>query len=279
MKGACSCKYDFVLLMPCYNNLPGLVSSLQSVHYSCNKFFVLVVDDGSRNPVTVDTLAAFLTPGFPLHILRLPFNQGITAALNAGLEYINAFLATQYIARLDCGDLCAENRFTRQVQFLNSHVDIDIAGSWCYFKNYTTGVQYQYKTPTEHAGIQRGMSFRNLFVHPTVMWRSAVTAKVGLYPEHFPHAEDYGFFYTVLRQGRGAIIPEPLVACEINPSGISLSYRKEQLKSRMKVVRHFSSNGLLKMLGIAKLQLMLAIPYPLILGTKKILYGKTICNV
>jgi glycosyltransferase involved in cell wall biosynthesis len=274
MKSACSFKYDFVLLIPCYNNLPGLVSSLQSVHYASNKFFVLMVDDGSSDPVTVDVLATFLTPGFPLHVLRLPFNQGITVALNAGLQHINSSLDTQYIARLDCGDICAENRFIKQVQFLNCHADIDIAGSWCFFKNFTTGTQYLYKTPTEHAKLYRGMAFRNMFIHPTVMWRTAVMQQTGLYPHAFLHAEDYGLFYTILQQGRGGVIPEPLVTCEMNPDGISLSYRKKQLKSRMKVIRHFCHNRLLKLLGVVKLQLMLGIPYPLILSTKRILYGK-----
>lgn len=273
MKGACSSLYRFVLLIPCYDNFRGLVSSLQSVSYPGN-FLVLIVDDGSKEPVTREALSPFLPSGFPFHIITLPNNQGITAALNTGLQYINTALSTDYIARLDCGDLCLENRFSRQVDFLDSNADIDIAGSWCIFKNFATGLQYQYKTPTEHASIYRGMHFRNLFIHPTVMWRAAVTPKAVLYPENFPHAEDYGFFYTLLQQGRGAIIPEPLVTCEINPKGISLFYRKEQLKSRMKVIRHFSRNTLLKLLGIIKLQLMLFLPYSFILNTKKIMYGK-----
>src|SRR6266704_3047473 len=104
MSDACSLQYDFVLLIPCYNNLQGLIGSLKSVRYTNSSFFVLVVDDGSEEAVTTNDLSSFLPPGFPLHIIQLPYNQGITAALNAGLQYINSSLAARYIARLDCGD-------------------------------------------------------------------------------------------------------------------------------------------------------------------------------
>lgn len=261
---------DFVLLIPCYDNLPGLIASLQSILYPFDKFFVLIVDDGSRQPVTMNDLASFTGAGLNIHIIRLPYNQGITAALNYGLQWINANTDARYIARLDCGDTCSAERFEKQVTLLDQCPDIEIVGSWCHFKNYATGQTYLYKTPTEYRRIQFGMNFRNLFIHPTVMWRRSSL----IYPENFPHAEDYGFFYTILEKGKGAIIPEPLVTCEINPKGISLAHRKQQLKSRMKVIRHYSRNKLLKGMGVFKLLLLLALPYSFVQNTKLLLYGK-----
>ena len=42
---------DFCLLIPCYNNKAGLMHSLTSVKYPPNRFLVLVVDDGSAEPI------------------------------------------------------------------------------------------------------------------------------------------------------------------------------------------------------------------------------------
>ena len=49
-------KIDFYLLIPFYNNLPGLLHSLQSVQYDADKYAVGIVDDGSTQPVTLEEL-------------------------------------------------------------------------------------------------------------------------------------------------------------------------------------------------------------------------------
>jgi hypothetical protein len=105
------------------------------------------------------------------------------------------------------------------------------------------------------------------------MWRCNAIKGSELYPENYPDAEDYGFFYQLLKKGEGAIIPEYLVTCEINHKGISLSSRKKQLKSRIKVVKEYGKNRVLRYLGVIKLRLLLIIPYNVIFAIKKSLYG------
>ena len=117
------------------------------------------------------------------------------------------------------------------------------------------------------------MHFRNIFIHPTVMWRCDAMKDNELYPDNYPDAEDYGFFYRFLQQGETAIIPEYLVTCEINHKGISLTSRKKQLKSRIKVVQEYGRNRVLRYLGVFKLRLLLIIPYNIIFSIKKSLYG------
>ena len=117
------------------------------------------------------------------------------------------------------------------------------------------------------------MHFRNIFIHPTVMWRCDPVKNNELYPETYPNAEDYGFFYQLLENGEGAIIPEYLVTCEINHKGISLSSRKKQLKSRIKVVKEYGKNRVLRYLGVFKLRLLLIIPYNIVFALKRTLYG------
>jgi glycosyltransferase involved in cell wall biosynthesis len=279
MKEILSPALDFYLLIPFYNNLTGLIRSLQSVSYSPVKYAVLIVDDGSDTPLSIGDLTPFSAEGVSIDIIRMPRNQGITRALNTGLAWLQQRRDALFVARLDCGDICATTRFERQVAFLRQHPDIDLVGSWCIFTNYATGLSYRYSTPTEHKSIARGMYFRNIFIHPTVMWRSEIVEKAGIYPESFPHAEDYGFFYEIINKGKGGVIPEDLVICEINPKGLSLHFRKRQLQSRIRVVRQYGKNRILSLLGIAKLWILLATPYRIVLQTKKILYGIKPLNV
>ena len=275
MKESQRLSFDFYLLMPYYNNLPGLISSLKSVSYDPSAYAILIVDDGSGEALRSADLSPFLPASLSVTILRQASNQGITKALNTGMRWLSAHGNCRYVARLDCGDLCDETRFRRQVGFLDEHTDIDLVGSWCIFRNFVTGASYRYMTPTEYKKILKGMHFRNIFIHPTVMWRnSEIARKTGaFYPENFPHAEDYGFFYEIISRGEAAVIPEYLVICEINPKGLSLFFRKEQLKSRMRVVRQYGKNRVFSLMGILKLWVLLAIPYKFVLQTKKIVYG------
>jgi glycosyltransferase involved in cell wall biosynthesis len=265
--------YEFCLLIPYYNNLPGLIRSLESLVYSPLAYALLIVDDGSNTILRQEHVTPHLPRSLSVTILRLRENQGITRALNTGLKWLEENGNCRYIARLDCGDLCAADRFDRQIAFLDSHPEIGLVGSWCIFKDFRTGESYRYVTPTAYKDILKEMHFRNVFIHPTVMWRADITQKIGFYPENFPHAEDYGFFYEIISREEAAVLPIDLVICEINLQGISLSYRKEQLKSRMKVVKKYGKNGFYRLMGILKLYFLLVIPYKMILETKKLIYG------
>jgi hypothetical protein len=150
---------------------------------------------------------------------------------------------------------------------MRTHPDIDLLGTWCYFSNPDTKAAYKYVTPTQHQRIKRSMYFRNVFIHPTVLWRST-SLEYFRYPDTFPHAEDYALFYKILLQKHAAILDEFLVICEINPRSISVHNRLEQLSSRMKVIRSFGSNPILVMAGRLKLFLLKLIPNRLVYQLK-----------
>ena len=270
---------DFIVVIPCYNDSPGLISALSTIKYGDKSFSVLVIDDGSKDPVKIEELIAVLPQTATIELIRLSPNVGITKALNAGLDWIldpaKNKIEYKYIARLDCGDLCDEQRFEKQVRFLEENNKIDLLGSWCRFENFETGDKFVYRTPTEDKEIRRAMYFRNIFIHPTVMWRTKILTKINGYPESFPHAEDYGLFYKWIDSDiKTAVLPEILVTCRINTKGLSLANRKGQLQSRLDVVRAFGKNRILKALGVMKLWALMAIPYSLVFRMKKMLSGQ-----
>src|SRR5690606_12194031 len=98
---------------------------------------------------------------------------------------------------------------------------IALLGTWCYFKNYHNGFCYRYVTSTKNNNIQREMHFKNVFIHPTVMFRIEILRKNIFYPDQFKYAEDYAFFWLILKEFKGAVLDEFLVTCEINETGIS----------------------------------------------------------
>lgn len=264
-------KVDLCIIIPCYNNLSGLLASIKSIHYKTGNFLILVVDDGSVPAINIKEVKNELVVFNNIEIITNKTNAGITNALNNGLEYIYNYLNVKYIARLDCGDICSPERFNKQVQFLENNEAIHLVGSWCYFKDLNSGQGYKYITPTRHKAIKRCMNFRNVFIHPTVMWRVNGYDRIK-YPEQFPYAEDYGLFYYMISKGKSAIIDEFLVTCEINTAGLSIHFRAAQLKSRLKVISIYNTNQLFYFLGCLKLKMLIFIPYQYILNIKKTIF-------
>lgn len=262
---------DLCILIPYYNNVEGLIVAINSISYNLDKYVIIIVDDGSNQLVSQEAISSKLTNKSNFTIIRLNQNQGITKALNTGLNYIYNNFSAKYIARLDCGDTCAPDRFFSQISFLENNANIHLIGTWCYFEDKFSGETYKYITPTLHKDIEHSMNFRNVFIHPTVMWRVAGFDKLQ-YPVQYPYAEDYGLFYGMISKVKTAIINEFLVCCEINHQGISIKNRPIQLRSRLKVISDYGQNSFRFYLGAVKLRLLMLIPYQFILNTKKILY-------
>lgn len=259
---------DFCLLIPCFNNSEGLLTSLKTVHYKPNQFLVVVVDDGSVNPLNQDVITTELGVDFPVTVIRSKTNIGITKALNLGIRWIQENVNARYIARLDCGDLCKDDRFDKQVQFLDAHGEIGLLGSWCRFVDEETGKEYRYKGPGNHQQIAKAMYFRNVFMHATVMFRLSTLSQTGNYPEGFELVEDYAFFWEFVNRSQVAMLQEELVVCKVNKSGISFQNRGKQLNARWLVVKKFASNQFLKVQAFIRLKLLLLLPNEVALWLK-----------
>ncbi|RYY56480.1 MAG: glycosyltransferase [Chitinophagaceae bacterium] len=260
---------DFCLLMPCFNNEEGLIRSLRTVNYTGGPFMVLAVDDGSAVPVSPAKIQHGIGMGMRVEVLRLEHNQGITNALNAGLAWILEHLYTEFVARLDCADVCDPSRFDKQVLRMRSDPGLVLTGTWCFFRDYDTGEQYRYITAISNENIIREMYHRNVFIHPTVMFRTSMLGATGFYPKGFELAEDYAFFWTLMKHGKVGMIAEFLVTCEINKRGISFANKGKQLAARWRVVSSFGVSGLLKLRGFLRLAGLFLLPKGLILWLKK----------
>lgn len=260
---------DFCLLIPCYNNFDGLIVSLKSVMYSPENYLVVILDDGSKDAVTAERVYKEINKNKPVVVLQNEKNLGITATLNKGLSWIEKNTGAKYIARLDCGDICMEERFIMQVQYMDAHPEAGLVGSWCRIIDEETSFNYSYKAPLQHDAIKKAMYFRNVFMHATVMFRTSLLKEVGYYPINFEYAEDYAFFWKLINASESFVIDKFLVICELNKKGLSYSNKSKQLLARGKVVRTFGSNLVLKITAYIRLILLFILPKEIALQLKK----------
>lgn len=256
-----------VVLIPYFENPDGLLRSLESIRPDepCD---VLVVDDGSvRHPLDEQAARDSCQVRGQLHVLRLPRNQGIEGALNTGLEWIRE-RGYEFVARLDCGDRNRPGRIARQLAYLDAHPDVVLVGGRASYVDLAGVEQFVLPLPADHDEILAYLRNNSAFMHPSVMFRTAVLEQTGLYPTEYPRAEDYALFWEMAKVGRVANIPEPLIDYELDPGSLSLSGRDQQLRSRLAIQRANSDGSWAARRGIARTRILLALPYETALRIK-----------
>ena len=262
---------NIALLIPHYNNPVGLIKSLQSIDCS-EKIDVFIIDDGSltKKIDEIATIKAFNALGNVV-VDYLEKNQGIEHALNRGLNLILEKNHYEYIARLDCGDLCLGKRFQIQKVFLEKNKNIKLVGSNARAVDLNNKFLYNYIHPQTSSEIKKKTHVNSMFVHPCVMFKIEALKEVGLYPTDYKSAEDYAYFFEFVKRYDVANINLELVQIEINPEGISILRRNEQVKNRLKImIKHFYF-GFWPIHGFLRSLIIYLLPYSIIFKIKKII--------
>ena len=245
------------VLIPAYNARACMDATLRSLCEQRVPFTLVLVDDGSTPPLAVDVAPL----DYPVVLLRMPRNGGIEAALNAGLEYI-AKAGFEFVARLDAGDRCAPTRLARQQAFLDAHSDVHLVGSNVEWRRDDGTLAFAMTLPRDHAAIARAMHYTVCLIHPTVMFRTSVVRAIGAYSTSYPAAEDLDFFWRIVTTFRVANLPEVLLVTRFDPSGLSMTRRRRQLRSKLRIqLKYFRSAEPLSYLGVAKTLALMAVPY------------------
>lgn len=200
------------VLLPIYHGdkAEWLRQSLSSIENQTIKATeIVIVQDG---PVSADLLNELnqWKEGIPdLKVVELKENQGIPAALNAGVR-----ACTQpWIARMDADDIADPFRFEIQWNYLQSHPDVVIVGSWIdeYDETMITRLATR-KVPENHADIKRFAHWRCPFNHQTVIYHRQAVLSVDGYPLEKVMGEDYVLWTRLLHKGyKAANIPRSLV--------------------------------------------------------------------
>jgi glycosyltransferase involved in cell wall biosynthesis len=250
------------VLIPVFNDQPGLEKALASLALDGAQFDVFVVDDGSDPPI-------IFPPGLPyvVRLVRQEPNQGITAALNAGLRLICA-AGYEYVARLDAGDLSLPGRFAAQMGFLDLHPDHAAVGASARYVDLSGNRLFDFQPPGDHEALLRLYRYRSGIVHPSAMIRVAALLACGFYREKFPGGEDYDLFMRLSRAHKLGNLSPIFVVKEVRPGSIT-SKRLSIRISRINLLRHyFDPWSIHSYLGIAFNTCLMFAPFALVWRAK-----------
>lgn len=200
----------FSVLMSLYNAektdyFEESLISLNSQKFKATE--VVLVLDGPINSALLEVIERWKDI---LNIVTVPLkcNVGLSKALNIGLNYCQYEL----VARMDTDDVCIQERFLSQMNFLNENEDIDIVGSYCFDISESGSVIKIRKVPTSHERILESIWACPL-IHPSVAFRKSKINKIGGYSETVPRRQDdYELWIRAATKGlRFANIPEVLL--------------------------------------------------------------------
>lgn len=255
---------EVCVLIPAWKDQAGLDRTLEALGREAFAFDVVVVDDGSPEPMACPARAG----AHAVTLERLPRNRGIEHALNVGLRLILE-RGYRYTARLDCGDRPMPGRLARQAAFLDERPEVGVVGTWARCVDDAGAYLFTLRLPAEDAAIRRRQRYVPGLLHPTVMIRVEALREVGFYSDRYRTAEDYDLFVRISRARRLANIPEALTEYVVSASGTTARRRRRTLVSRLRVqLDNHAWGDPHAYLGIARTLAFLAIPFGWIVAAK-----------
>ena len=212
--------------MSVYNGERFLRPAIESVlAQTFTDFEFLILDDGSVDS-SVAIAREFAARDSRIRIIARE-NRGLVASLNQLLAESCAAI----VARMDADDICAANRFERQMAFLDSNPDYDVVGSWSRDIDvdgsaiHADGVDH----PVTHDEMLQAIeSGGQLICHPSAMYRRDAVLAVGGYHGAFVHCEDLDLWLRLASRTKLGNIPERLLEYRRSPQQVSVRHATQQ---------------------------------------------------
>ncbi|MCI1014372.1 glycosyltransferase [Herbaspirillum sp. C7C2] len=219
------------VVVPTYNAGRYVEEAVASVlAQDFRDFELLLIDDGSTDN-TAEVVSRFAADP-RVRLLRNERNLGLIATLHRAYAECRAPL----IARMDSDDICAPDRFGRQVTFLHEHPEVGIVGGAIrFFGNVAPNV---FTFPLAHADIHPAMLFYCPLAHPALMFRRELLDQgIIRYDDAFRHAEDYHLWSRLLLQVNAANLPEVVLDYRLHAQQVSSDSSDKQYAASLRVRR------------------------------------------
>ena len=172
--------------MSVFNAEKYIQEAIESVlNQSYSDFEFIIINDGSKDN-SLEIIKKFLVKDSRIILIDRE-NKGLVASLNEGILKSKG----DFIVRMDADDICLQNRFRDQLDFMKKNPSVGVCGSWVElfgegFKSKT------WKIPGNSERLKAELLFSSCFAHPSVIIRKQILLDYNiLYDESYIHAEDF----------------------------------------------------------------------------------------
>jgi len=182
------------IIIPCYNDGRFLPEAVQSVEKNqTGRHEIIIVNDGSNDPATLDVLAAIEKRG---HRVLHQQNLGLGAARNRGVAQARG----RYILTLDADNRIRPAYIDRGIEILDREPAIDVV----YGDSENFGDQIG-RNRVADFNFDRLLAWN--FIDACAVFRKQAWERCGGYDEHMPHQgfEDWDFWCRIACSGGGFV--------------------------------------------------------------------------
>lgn len=220
------------VVMPVYNAEKYVAEAVESILQQTYTDFEFIIIDDCSTDNSYGILQTYAAKDIRIRLFKNDVNNKLPKTLNFGIAQSNG----KYIARMDADDISLPERFAKQVEFMESHPEIGVCGTWIKEfidenKQITRMVEY----PVEHKLISITLLFdENCLAHPSTLLKREIFTDIQLYYESSfgGAAEDYELWVRLLVHGiLFHNLPEPL-----------LMYRKSETQTMVVSKDHIDTS-------------------------------------
>lgn len=230
------------ILLPVHNGGDTILNAIESIlSQTYTNWHCYIIDDGSTD--NTSSLIAPYGSDSRFTILTNNKNKGICYSLNRGLFHSNS----KYIARLDADDMWSSIHLELTVGYLSRNPHIDIVGTpACVtldeYKSLPTTVPSDVLGNKDSMTLYRNIVNRNIFNHPSVVFKREPVISLGGYVEGHDGFEDWELWYKLLTPTNGMFLSVSTLyyytgAKTKPPKQNSISYGKEFMKFKSMLKR------------------------------------------
>ncbi len=211
----------------CSEYLPDAINSILNQTYK-NFELILCDDKSTDNTYEVAKTFADMYPD-KIILIQNEVNSKLSYTLNHCLKYASG----EYVARMDADDLSTPDRLQKQVEFLESHLDIDLVGTSMkrFDDDGEIDVVLKPEFPNKY-DLKKGVPFN----HATIMTYKRVYDAVSGYrvSKMTVRSQDYDLWFRFFAKGfKGVNLAEPLYLVREDAAAI----RRRTFKVRWNVIK------------------------------------------
>ena len=232
------------IVMPAHNASSTVDEAVRSIlNQTWQNLEFIIVDDGSSDD-TVAKLECYEKLDPRVRVCRQE-KKGLVAALNLGCRRARG----KYIARMDADDNSLPRRIERQVEFLNEHPEIGIAGTWASRMNENGLITGEWRFSTNPQLLKWQHFFGICVIHPTVMMRREIVEKLDFYRAEVVRAEDFDLWLRASAITEFSNVPEVLFKYRVWRNSTSKRLRQEYFDKSIELGAAFISEFLREEIG------------------------------
>ena len=201
------------VLITAYNEEEKIVRCLDSVeHQTFDDFEIVLINDGSTDN-TDKIIQQYIVNEDDKKKIRYISreNKGRIASLNEGILLARG----KYIAIQDADDYSMKDRLKKQVEFLETHQNVDVVGTAYVRLDSIRGERYIRRYPTEDCQIKREMCKYIPLCQGSMMIKAEVIRSVNGYNPQCKDAEDLDLWVRLGNRITMANIDEPLYVYDL----------------------------------------------------------------